>query len=85
MDIKRISSYKKGKKGVYVLIAQDSLNTLGYDTGGLDGIFGVKTRNSVISYQAKNNLSQDGIIGVNTWRKLMSDVVGKGAGDNTVM
>ena len=54
-------------------------------TGGLDGIFGVKTRNSVISYQAKNNLSQDGIIGVNTWRKLMSDVVGKGAGDNTVM
>ena len=40
---------RSGSKGVYVLIAQDSLNTLGYDTGGLDGIFGVKTRNSVIS------------------------------------
>ena len=39
---------------------------------------------SVMSYQSKNNLSADGIIGVNTWRKLMSDVVGKGPGTNTV-
>ena len=75
---------RQGSKGVYVLVAQDSLNTLGYDTGGLDGIFGIKTRESVISYQSKNNLSADGIIGVNTWRKLMSDVVGKGPGTNTV-
>ena len=75
---------RQGSKGVYVLVAQDSLNTLGYDTGGLDGIFGIKTRESVMSYQSKNNLSADGIIGVNTWRKLMSDVVGKGPGTNTV-
>ena len=75
---------RQGSKGVYVLVAQDSLNTLGYDTGGLDGIFGIKTRESVMSYQSKNNLSADGIIGVNTWRKLMSDVVGKVPGTNTV-
>lgn len=75
---------RQGSKGVYVLVAQDSLNTLGYDTGGLDGIFGIKTRESVMSYQSKNNLSADGIIGVNTWRKLMSDVVGKGPGTNTL-
>ena len=35
---------KQGSKSVYVLIAQDGLNTLGYRTGGLDGIFGSQTR-----------------------------------------
>lgn len=74
-----------GSRGPYVLIAQDSLNTLGYPTGGLDGIFGNITRNSVIEYQRENNLSTDGIIGPLTWAKLMADVVGKGPGRDTVL
>ena len=33
---------KRGSLSNYVLVAQDDLNTLGYSTGGLDGIFGVR-------------------------------------------
>ena len=76
---------RQGSKGVYVCIAQDALTTLGYDTGGLDGVFGPKTRDSVLTFQKRNGLTADGIIGTNTWNKLMSDVVGKGATSTTVL
>lgn len=76
---------RQGSRGVYVCIAQDALTTLGYDTGGLDGVFGVRTNSSVISYQNKNGLVGDGIIGNKTWNKLMSDIVGKGASNTTVL
>ena len=42
---------RRGSLSNYVLIAQDDLNTLGFRTGGLDGIFGSATQNAVISYQ----------------------------------
>lgn len=76
---------RQGSKGIYVLIAQDALNTLGFDTGGLDGVFGNKTRNAVISYQTNNGLSQDGIIGNITWNSLMKEVVGNGASSTTIL
>lgn len=69
---------------MYVLIAQDGLNTLGYITGGLDGVFGAQTRNVVISYQRRRGLSADGIIGCNTWRSLQEDVVGNGRTSTTI-
>ncbi|MCI8519110.1 MAG: peptidoglycan-binding protein [Clostridia bacterium] len=61
---------------MYTLIAQDDLNTLGFSTGGLDGIFGANTENAVKRYQASRGLSADGIIGCNTWRSLQENVVG---------
>jgi len=67
---------RQGSRGAYVLIAQDDLNTLGYRTGGLDGIFGAQTKNAVTSYQRSRGLSADGIVGCNTWRSLQEDVVG---------
>lgn len=74
---------QQGSKGIYVLIAQDALQTLGFDTGGLDGVFRAKTRTSVITYQANNGLSQDGKIGNITWNSLMSEVVGRGPSGTT--
>lgn len=65
-------------RGVYVCVAQDALIFLGYDTGGLDGVFGRRTENSVKEYQRTRGLVADGIIGPATWRKLMEEVVGKG-------
>ena len=83
-----ISGYpltRKESKGIYVLIAQDALNTLGLKTGGLDGIFGKQTKEAVIDFQKNNGLSQDGIIGNITWNSLMNQVEGKGATSTTIL
>ena len=75
---------KQGSRGNYVCIAQDDLNTLGYRTGGLDGVFGAQTNTAVRNYQKAKGLSVDGIIGCNTWRALQEDVVGTGATSTTI-
>jgi len=75
---------RQGSRGNYVCIAQDALMYLGYDTGGLDGIFGNKTKNSVLDYQKTRGLTVDGIVGNNTWNMLMNEVVGKGKNDNVL-
>lgn len=75
---------KQGSISTYVLIAQDDLNTLGFRTGGLDGIFGNQTRNAVTAYQTSRGLPADGIVGCNTWRSLQEDVVGTGRTSTTI-
>lgn len=75
---------RRGSKGNYVLIAQDNLNTLGYPTGGLDGIFGSQTEIAVRNYQRSRGLSSDGIVGCNTWRSLQENVVGTGPTSTTI-
>ena len=75
---------RRGSLSNYVLIAQDDLNTLGYSTGGLDGIFGSATYNAVRAYQASRGLAVDGIVGCNTWRSLQEDVVGTGPTSTTI-
>ena len=75
---------KQGSISNYVLIAQDDLNTLGFRTGGLDGIFGAQTKNAVTAYQRSRGLSADGIIGCNTWRSLQENVVGTGRTSTTL-
>ena len=75
---------KRGSISNYVCIAQDDLNTLGYSTGGLDGIFGTQTERAVRLYQTQAGLLADGIIGCNTWRALQNAVIGTGATNTTV-
>lgn len=75
---------REGSRGAYVCIAQDDLNTLGYNTGGLDGVFGPKTRTAVTSYQRRKGLQVDGIIGCDTWSSLQEDVVGTGKTSTTI-
>lgn len=75
---------RRGSISNYVCIAQDDLNTLGYNTNGLDGIFGVATQNAVIAYQRLKGLTADGIVGCNTWRSLQEDVVGTGPTRTTI-
>lgn len=65
---------KQGTRGVYVMVLQDILNYLGYNAGSIDGIFGLKTKSAVQSFQRRNNLSQDGIVGCATWRSLVNSV-----------
>ena len=73
-----------GSVGIYVMIAQDDLNTLGYETGGFDGIFGNITLKSTKEYQRRVGLTVDGIIGCNTWRSLQESVLATGKTNTTV-
>jgi len=50
---------------------QERLNFLVFNCGAADGIFGEKTRAAVIAFQSSRGLSADGIVGQNTWRKLL--------------
>ena len=75
---------KSDSRGSYVLIAQDCLNTLGYKTGGLDGVFGTQTLNAVRSYQRVSGLAVDGIVGCNTWRAMLEAVIGTGRTSTTI-
>ena len=49
------------------------LNTKGYSNTP-DGKFGTNTKNLVLKYQRANNLVADGIVGKNTWPKLLTKV-----------
>ena len=62
---------KRGAKGNITKLVQERLNNLGYNTNGIDGIFGSGTYNAVIKYQKDKGLIADGIIGKNTWKKLL--------------
>jgi peptidoglycan hydrolase-like protein with peptidoglycan-binding domain len=50
---------------------QRLLKADGYYTGSVDGIFGPQTKTAVMKYQASIPVSQDGIIGPNTWVSLV--------------
>lgn len=62
---------KKGASGNITKLLQEKLVALGYSTNGIDGIFGSGTKNAIIKYQKSKGLSADGIVGQNTWRKLL--------------
>jgi hypothetical protein len=64
---------KKGANGKQVETLQRLLISLGYDLGnyGADGDFGSRTDAAVRAYQKKNDLIVDGVVGRDTWRKLL--------------
>lgn len=78
-------SLSRGSKGVYVLILQDALSTLGYSIGGLDGIFGNKTYNAVRSFQASNSIPTTGTCACLTWNALIDKVLAKGKTKTTIL
>lgn len=78
------TTLRRGSKGVYVLVMQDCLNTLGYSTAGLDGIFGGASETAVRNFQGDYGLARDGICGCATWNKLASLVKGKGKTSTTI-
>lgn len=64
---------RKNASGNITKLLQERLISLGYSCGdsGADGKFGSGTENAVEAYQRTNNLEADGIVGQNTWRKLL--------------
>jgi len=71
------SQLQNGSQGSDVKYLQQFLNTQGYKLTE-DGIFGNNTLAAVKDFQGKNNLTVDGIVGVNTWGAI--DRLSAGAG-----
>ena len=63
---------RKGARGNITKLVQEKLVSLGYNTNGVDCIFGFGTEKAVISFQKSNGLVVDGIVGKNTWDKLLN-------------
>ena len=70
--LKGCPTLKKGASGNITKLLQEKLVKLGYSTNGVDGIFGSGTYFAVREFQKTRGLSVDGIVGQNTWRKLLN-------------
>lgn len=64
---------RPGARGNITKIIQELLIRKGYSVGsyGADSVFGNGTYNAVCAIQKANGLSQDGIVGRNTWKVLL--------------
>ena len=51
---------------------QKRLNQLGYACGKIDGVIGIKTMTAIRKFQADNLLVVDGVVGPQTWKKLLA-------------
>lgn len=61
---------KKGAKGNITKLIQERLNSVGFNLS-TDGIFGKGTEKAIKVFQKNRGLSQDGIVGKNTWSWLL--------------
>ena len=62
---------RQGAQGNITRLLQEKLVSLGFDTNGVDGIFGSGTDYAVRAFQGRCGLIADGIVGPNTWTKLL--------------
>ena len=62
-------------RGDTVRCVQAALTGLGYDAGGADGIYGTNTAAAVKRFQASRGIAADGLVGRDTWHKLLGGKV----------
>jgi peptidoglycan hydrolase-like protein with peptidoglycan-binding domain len=61
---------RRGSTGNPVRRAQKRLTLGGYDTGGVDGVFGARTEAAVRHFQGDRGLTADGVVGPRTWDEI---------------
>lgn len=66
----QLNTLKSGSSGEQVKTLQRLLVGFGYDLK-IDGAFGAITDRTVRTFQQKNGLSADGVVGEKTWNKLL--------------
>lgn len=63
---------KKGDSGTYTYIIQFILSAKGFYTGKMDAEFGSSTESAVKAFQKSIVLSEDGVVGADTWFALFN-------------
>ncbi len=63
-------SCAKAPLGFPLRRAQIRLTAAGFDTGGVDGVFGPHTEAGVRALQQATGLTVDGIVGAQTWQQI---------------
>jgi peptidoglycan hydrolase-like protein with peptidoglycan-binding domain len=61
---------KEGSSGPLVKQLQERLKEKGFNTGAIDGVFGLGTKAAVRAFQKANGLEADGMVGQKTWNAL---------------
>ncbi|MGM7723291.1 L,D-transpeptidase family protein [Metabacillus sp. Hm71] len=69
-DLFKSGSLKRGDRGAAVKELQRILTAKGYNTKGVDGIFGANTERAVHQFQKAHGLVADGIVGTVTKKEL---------------
>jgi g-D-glutamyl-meso-diaminopimelate peptidase len=62
-----METLRLGSRGPYVKLVQSLLIKLGYNPGAVDGVYGPRTMQAVMSFQRDNGLAADGVVGTATW------------------
>ena len=77
------SGYSSPHGSPLVRVLQRHLGLVGYPPGPIDGLYGPRTRQAVVAFQAAHGLEVDGVVGPHTWTALNSPALalGPGAGE----
>ena len=67
-----MQTMRNGSKGTQVKVLQWLLNEKGHYPGKADGIFGPNTLSAVKGFQKMKGLTVDGVVGAQTWAKLLA-------------
>lgn len=67
-----MSHYRIGSQGEEIRHIQQRLCSLGIYQGSIDGVFGAATRTAVATFQQRQGLPFDGVVGPRTWRRLFT-------------
>lgn len=59
-----------GTRGPSVTLAQRKLSAWGYYRGAIDGVYGRQMYSAIITFQRRNGLTPDGVVGPRTWAAL---------------
>ncbi|MBQ6540289.1 MAG: spore cortex-lytic enzyme [Oscillospiraceae bacterium] len=79
------AAYRRGSSGNMVTKIQQKLQNWGYYSGTVDGVFGSRTEKAVITFQKKNGLKADGVVGSQTLSALgLSESSSASSGSNDV-
>ena len=68
---------KLGSRGSAVASLQQDLTALGYNTYGIDGIFGANTQKAVVAFQKVKGIAPDALVGTQTKTALNNALQGK--------